>query len=100
MADDSTTPTVKITPQDIKSSLRIEVTDDDDMIQQYINTAENYVQNAISSAVNIDDLYTHQQFKFAVSLLTQFWYQNRDIDMQNTPYQVRSMIQQLRGIIG
>lgn len=100
MADDSTTPAVKITPQDIKSSLRIEVTDDDDMIQQYINTAENYVQNAISSAVNIDDLYTHQQFKFAVSLLTQFWYQNRDIDMQNTPYQVRSMIQQLRGIIG
>lgn len=33
-----------------------------------------------------------------MSLLTQFWYQNRDIDMQNTPYQVRSMIQQLRGI--
>lgn len=97
MAD--STPT-QITPQDIKNSLRIEVTDDDEMIQQYINTAENYVQNAISSAVNIDDLYTHQQFKFAVSLLTQFWYQNRDIDMQNTPYQVRSMIQQLRGIIG
>lgn len=90
----------KITPQDIKNSLRIEVTDDDDMIQQYITTAENYVQNAVSSAVNIDDLYTYQQFKFAVSLLTQFWYQNRDIDMQNTPYQVRSMIQQLRGIIG
>lgn len=97
MADSTTT---QITPQDIKNSLRIEVTDDDEMIQQYINTAENYVQNAISSAVNIDDLYTYQQFKFAVSLLTQFWYQNRDIDMQNTPYQVRSMIQQLRGIIG
>lgn len=97
MADSTTT---QITPQDIKNSLRIEVTDDDDMIQQYINTAENYVQNAISSAVNIDDLYAYQQFKFAVSLLTQFWYQNRDIDMQNTPYQVRSMIQQLRGIIG
>lgn len=97
MADSTTT---QITPQDIKNSLRIEVTDDDEMIQQYITTAENYVQNAISSVVNIDDLYAHQQFKFAVSLLTQFWYQNRDIDMQNTPYQVRSMIQQLRGIIG
>lgn len=97
MADSTTT---QITPQDIKKSLRIEVTDDDEMIQQYITTAENYVQNAISSVVNIDDLYAHQQFKFAVSLLTQFWYQNRDIDMQNTPYQVRSMIQQLRGIIG
>lgn len=97
MADSTTT---QITPQDIKNSLRIEVTDDDEMIQQYITTAENYVQNAVSSAITIDDLYTHQQFKFAVSLLTQFWYQNRDIDMQNTPYQVRSMIQQLRGIIG
>lgn len=97
MADSTTT---QITPQDIKNSLRIEVTDDDEMIQQYIATAENYVQNAVSSAITIDDLYTHQQFKFAVSLLTQFWYQNRDIDMQNTPYQVRSMIQQLRGIIG
>ena len=97
MADSTT---IQITPQDIKNSLRIEVTDDDEMIQQYITTAENYVQNAISSAVTIDDLYTYQQFKFAVSLLTQFWYQNRDIDMQNTPYQVRSMIQQLRGIIG
>ena len=40
MADSTTT---QITPQDIKSSLRIEVTDDDDMIQQYITTAENYV---------------------------------------------------------
>lgn len=97
MADSTT---IQITPQDIKNSLRIEVTDDDEMIQQYITTAENYVQNAVSSAIAIDDLYTHQQFKFAVSLLTQFWYQNRDIDMQNTPYQVRSMIQQLRGIIG
>ena len=97
MADSTTS---QITPQDIKNSLRIEVTDDDEMIQQYIVTAENYVQNAVSSTVNIDDLYTYQQFKFAVSLLTQFWYQNRDIDMQNTPYQVRSMIQQLRGIIG
>lgn len=97
MADSTT---IQITPQDIKNSLRIEVTDDDEMIQQYITTAENYVQNAVSSAITIDDLYTHQQFKFAVSLLTQFWYQNRDVDMQNTPYQVRSMIQQLRGIIG
>ena len=36
MADSTTT---QITPQDIKSSLRIEVTDDDDMIQlqEYIN---------------------------------------------------------------
>lgn len=97
MADSTTT---RITPQDIKNSLRIEVTDDDEMIQQYITTAEHYVQNAVSSVVNVDDLYTYQQFQFAVSLLTQFWYQNRDIDMQNTPYQVRSMIQQLRGIIG
>ncbi|KLD60209.1 DNA-packaging protein, partial [Lactiplantibacillus plantarum] len=32
-------------------------------------------------------------------LLTQFWYQNRVTDMTKTPYQVVSMIQQLRGLV-
>lgn len=99
MVDDKINVEDEITPQDIKNSLRIKVTDDDNMIQQYITTAENYVQNAVSSVVTINDLYTHQQFKFAVSLLTQFWYQNRVTDMTKTPYQVVSMIQQLRGLV-
>ncbi|WP_143443124.1 head-tail connector protein, partial [Lactiplantibacillus plantarum] len=41
----------------------------------------------------------YKQYDFAVSLLTQFWYQNRVTDMTKTPYQVVSMIQQLRGLV-
>ncbi|WP_057742254.1 head-tail connector protein [Liquorilactobacillus capillatus] len=86
-----------ITPADIKASLRIEVSDDDTMIQQYIDSASNYIQTAISATE--EQLEAYNQYWFAVSLLTQFWYQNRATDMKNTPYQVVSMIQQLRGLI-
>ncbi|KRL00431.1 head-tail connector protein [Liquorilactobacillus capillatus] len=86
-----------ITPADIKASLRIDVSDDDAMIQQYIDSAANYIQTAVSATE--EQLNDYNQYWFAVSLLTQFWYQNRAIDMKNTPYQVVSMIQQLRGLI-
>ncbi|MDN7145341.1 head-tail connector protein [Liquorilactobacillus mali] len=86
-----------VTPIDIKASLRIEVSDDDDMIQQYIDSASNYIQTAVSATE--EQLEEYNQYWFAVSLLTQFWYQNRATDMKNTPYQVVSMIQQLRGLI-
>ena len=38
-----------ITPDDIKASLRIDVSDDDTMIQQYIDNASNYIQTAVSA---------------------------------------------------
>lgn len=85
-----------ITADDIKTSLRIDITDDDSMIADYISNAESYVQNAVNPDV---DLSRYDQFKFAVSLLVQFWYQNRATDMTKTPYQVVSMIQQLRGLV-
>lgn len=88
-----------VTVNDIKNSLRIDVTNDDDMIQTYLNTATDYVINAVDSSKSADNFAGYEQFDFAVSLLTQFWYSNRNIDMQNTPYQVVSMIQQLRGIV-
>lgn len=84
-----------VTVDDIKNSLRIEITDDDDMIKTYIDTAKEYVQNAVKKDA---DLSKYKQFDFAVSLLAQFWYLNRDTDMKKTPYQVVSMIEQLRGL--
>ena len=84
-----------VTVDDLKNSLRIEITDDDRMLQTYIDTAEDYVTNAVNSNV---DLTSYKQFDFAVSLLAQFWYLNRDTDMTKTPYQVVSMIEQLRGL--
>lgn len=87
---------MELTPEDIKASLRIDVSDDDVMIQQYIDSAASYIQTAVSAEF---DLTIYNQYWFAVSLLTQFWYQNRVVDMKNTPYQVVAMIQQLRGLI-
>ncbi|MCJ2383729.1 phage gp6-like head-tail connector protein [Lactiplantibacillus plantarum] len=85
-----------VTVDDIKLSLRIDVTEDDPMIQSYLDAAKDYVQTAVSKN---EDLSVYKQYDFAVSLLTQFWYQNRVTDMTKTPYQVVSMIQQLRGLV-
>ncbi|AEV94899.1 head-tail connector protein [Pediococcus claussenii] len=85
---------MSVTVDDIKRSLRIDLTDDDEMIQTYINTANQYVLDAVGGQT---DITKFEQYDFAVSLLTQFWYANRNIDMKETPYQVVSMIQQLRG---
>ncbi|MCG0825008.1 phage gp6-like head-tail connector protein [Lactiplantibacillus plantarum] len=85
-----------VTVDDIKLSLRIDVTEDDPMIKSYLDAAEDYVQTAVSGS---EDVSMYKQYDFAVSLLTQFWYQNRITDMTKTPYQVVSMIQQLRGLV-
>lgn len=85
-----------VTVDDIKLSLRIDVTEDDSMIKSYLDAAEDYVQTAVSGS---EDVSMYKQYDFAVSLLTQFWYQNRVTDMTKTPYQVVSMIQQLRGLV-
>lgn len=74
------------------------VTDDDNqLIKDYITTAQSYVQNAVDPAA---DLTSYPQYRFAYLMLAESWYLNRDVDMNKTPYQVRSCIQQLRGFIG
>lgn len=85
-----------VSVDDIKLSLRIDVTEDDPMIKSYLDAAKGYVQTAVSTN---RDVSMYKQYDFAVSLLTQFWYQNRVTDMTKTPYQVVSMIQQLRGLV-
>lgn len=90
---------MSVTVQDIEKSLRIDLTDDDALIQTYIDTAQSYVQSAVDDTKTLGELEAYPQFDFAVSLLTQFWYSNRDTDMKETPYQVVSMLQQLRSKI-
>ena len=85
-----------VSVDDIKLSLRIDVTEDDPMIKSYLDAAKDYIQTAVSTN---EDVSIYKQYDFAVSLLTQFWYQNRVTDMTKTPYQVVSMIQQLRGLV-
>lgn len=64
------------------------------MIQAYIDTAKDYINDAIDSDIELNN---DNKYNLAVLLLVQFWYSNRTIDMKQTPYQVRSLIQQLRG---
>ena len=79
-----------------KEALYIDGNDEDKLIRDYLTSAKQYVQNAVSVDA---DLTKYQQYDFAVQMLAQFWYQNRGIDMKQTPYQVVSMIQQLRGLV-
>ena len=81
---------------DVKKALCIDISDDDELIQSYIDNAVEYVKTAVSETA---DLTQFKQFDYAVTLLAQFWYLNRDIDMKTQPYQVVSLIQQLKAKI-
>lgn len=87
---------MSVSVDDVKQALCVEINDDDSIIQDYIMSAEAYIQDAVSPTA---DLSEYQQFDFAVAMLAQFWYLNRDVSMQKQPYQVISMIQQLRSKI-
>lgn len=90
---------VKIEQSEIdnfKQALYLDGNDEDGLIRDYLINAKQYVQNAVSANA---DLSKYKQYNFAVQMLAQFWYQNRGVDMQQTPYQVVSMIQQLRGLV-
>lgn len=82
-----------VTVDDIKKALCIDINDDDEIIQSYIDNAVEYVKTAVSETA---DLTQFKQFDYAVTLLAQFWYLNRDVDMKTQPYQVVSLIQQLK----
>lgn len=82
-----------VTVDDIKKALCIDINDDDAIIQLYIDNAVEYVKTAVSETA---DLTQFKQFDYAVTLLAQFWYLNRDVDMKTQPYQVVSLIQQLK----
>lgn len=87
----------EISVDTIKDALRIDGNEDDVLIQSYINTAKNYVASAIVDSQPNDELTKNTKYRLAVIILVQFWYSNRTTDMKKTPYQVRSLIQQLRG---
>ena len=87
----------EISVDTIKAALRIDGNDDDTLIEGYIDTAKEYVANAVIDAPASEPLTNNRKYRLAVIILVQFWYSNRATDMKQTPYQVRSLIQQLRG---
>lgn len=83
--------------EDVKNSLRIDHTLDDSLIQQLIDTASEYIVNAVDSNKTTEDLSSNT-FEWAVSLLTQHWYLNRqEATSERIPVTVQALIQQLRG---
>lgn len=82
---------------DVKNSLRIDHTLDDELLQQLIETASEYIVNAIDSGKTAED-FPGNTFEWAVSLLTQHWYLNRqEASSERIPVTVQALVQQLRG---
>ncbi|WP_338232838.1 head-tail connector protein [Companilactobacillus muriivasis] len=87
-----------VTLQDIKNSLRVTHELDDVLLQNYIDTAQDYIMSAVNHNVSIEDFNKYKQFDFATSLLAQYWYNTRNTDVnKQVPVEVTAMIQQLRG---
>lgn len=93
--EDSNLPEISV--DTIKDALRIDGNDDDTLIEGYIDAAKEYVANAVIDGPASEPLTSGRKYRLAVIILVQFWYSNRATDMKQTPYQVRSLIQQLRG---
>lgn len=84
--------------KDIKNSLRIDHTLDDEMLQSLIVTASDYIISAIDSKAKEGIIEEYKQFDWSVSLLTQHWYNNRqEASSERIPVTVQAMIQQMRG---
>jgi len=84
--------------EDVKLSLRLDEDWDDGLLQNYIDTAQEYVISAVDHNISVDEISKYKQFDFAVSLLAQYWYNTRNVDVDKpVPTEVLAMIQQLRG---
>lgn len=84
--------------EDIKNSLRIDHNLDDEMIEQLIATSSAYIISAIDSEAEKKIIENYKQFDWAVSLLVQHWYMNRqEVSSERMPVTVLSLIQQMRG---
>lgn len=90
-----------ITVKEMQNSLRLDGDIDADLIQRYINTAENYVKNAVDSTVDLSVYRNIDEFNSAVALLTEFYYQTRG-EATNSPskrpFEVTAIIEQLKGM--
>lgn len=84
--------------EDIKNSLRIDHSLDDNMIDMLIDTAQAYIIGAIDNSAEHGVIEGYKQFEWSVSLLVQHWYLNREsASTERIPVTVQSLIQQMRG---
>lgn len=75
---------------DLKTYLRIDINDDDKILQSLYLTAENYVHDLVSFNAKLEDLEKIEQFNQAVILLTGHWYNARYAVAQTTSAKVNN----------
>ena len=80
---------------ELKRSLHIplNISDDDQLLTDYINSAKAYLNNACNNDMSNDDRY-----KFIVIELATLYYQNRGtaIVTKDFPYSLRVLINQIK----
>lgn len=87
-----------VTLEQFKNYLRIDTDWEDDLLQQFLDTAVDYLKAAVS---NYDDNYNgYPVFASKADLLTMViaaeYYQNRDNSPHSLSYTIQSMIVQLQ----
>lgn len=85
--------------ESVKNSLRIDHRADDEMLNLLILTADKYICHAVASSdEGFTSIQRYPQHEWAVSLLAQHWYLNREeATNAHVPYTVTALIQQMRG---
>ncbi|WP_251908494.1 head-tail connector protein [Lentilactobacillus kefiri] len=80
---------------ELKNSLHIplNVTDDDSLLTDYLNSAKAYLNNACNNNMSSDDRY-----KFIIIELVTLYYQNRGVltTVKDFPYSLRVLINQIK----
>ena len=86
---------------ELKSILMIDHDEDDAYLLMLQKVAQRYIADAIDQKASLETLQQREQFNFAVLLLVGHWYQNRlatsEVNLNDSPYGVVSLVQQLRG---
>ncbi|MEK5331045.1 head-tail connector protein [Lysinibacillus sp. FSL W8-0992] len=89
---------VTATLENIKLSLRIDQGHDDELIMALLESAKQYVKDAIDSTDTNGVIEGYKQYDWAVSLLTQHWYDGRsETTKEHIPTTVQALLQQMRG---
>lgn len=102
MAENTETP-IDLTM--LKTALRIDISDDDDLLTSIYRNAQAYIVSAVSETATVADLEKYEQFNQASMLLAGHWYNARYAVQQTTsikpnndeiPFGVTSLLWQVR----
>lgn len=87
-----------VTLAELKSYLRIDLDDEDALLEKFLETARAYLKGAVT---NFEEIYlASEEFAsradFLMLVLAAEYYQNRSNDEHNFSYTIRSLITQLQ----